>query len=199
MPADDGDRTPRIKGGVIKDPRDWMRTAYGPAAYKSALSKLTREEQTLIDGPILAGSWYPLAPWDKLHTAMMEEARAQQNHTANQFNMKKMREAGSATLRGIYKFMLGLMSPESTVSKAVIIYNRAYSEGRCEIVTNVRGKVVLRFVDASPAFRTSLTNNLPSGIMFLLEMNGAKFVDGRISRDDVVNGKLIFEVTVTYE
>jgi hypothetical protein len=95
--------------------------------------------------------------------------------------------------------MIGLMSPEATISKSLILYNRAYSEGHCEIVENRRGKAVVRYCDASPAFRVSLTNNLPSGLMFLLELSGAKYVDGRISRDEVVSGKLVFETTVTYE
>jgi hypothetical protein len=199
MPADDGDRTPRIKGGVIKDPRDWMRTAYGPEAYRNALAKLAPEDRRLIDGTLLAGSWYPLPVWDTLHAAMMEEARTRQGHSDTEFNMRKMREGGSNTLRSIYKFMIGLMSPHGAISKALILYNRAYSEGHCEIVENRPGKAVVRYCDAPPAFRVTLTNNLPSGLMFLLEMNGAKHVDGRINRDEIVNGKLVFEVTVTYQ
>jgi hypothetical protein len=46
----------KIKGAVIKDPRDWMRTAYGADAYRAALEKLPEAERALIDGPLLAGS-----------------------------------------------------------------------------------------------------------------------------------------------
>jgi len=34
--------------------------------------------------------------------------------------------------------------------------------------------------------------------VFILEQSGAKQVDARISRDEIVGGKLLFEVTVTY-
>ncbi len=190
---------PKIKGAVIKDPRDWMRTAYGGDAYEAALSKLSAPEGAIVDGTILAGSWYPIEPWDRFQAAMRAEALARKGHNDLQFSMRNMREAGSAIVRGVYKFLLGLLSAESAVSKCVILYNRAYSEGHCEVVANDKGRAVLRYCDASPAFRTNLRHNFVTGVMFVLELNGAKGVDGRISRDEIVDGKLVFEVTVTYQ
>ncbi len=143
-------KEPSIKGAVIKDPRDWMRSAYGPEAYQAALAKLSADERAFVDGPLLAGSWYPIAPWDRFQEAMREEALARRAHTELQFNMRNMREAGSAIVRGIYKLLLGLMSPQSAVDKVVIIYSRVYSEGHCEIVKNERGQAILRYCDASP-------------------------------------------------
>jgi hypothetical protein len=189
---------PKIKGALIKDPRDWMRTAYGPEAYQAALSRLSADDRAIVDGPILGGSWYPIAPWDRFQAAMRAEARERRGHSDLQFNMRNMREAGSSIVRGVYKFVLGLMSAESAVSKCVIIFNRAYSEGHCELVTNEKGRATLRYCDASPAFRTNLTNNFGTSVMFVLELNGAKNVNGRVSRDEIVNGKLNFEVTITY-
>jgi hypothetical protein len=188
----------KIKGAVIKDPRDWMRTAYGPDAYQAALSKLSEADRAFVDGPILAGSWYPIEAWDRFQAAMRAEALARRGHNDLQFAMRNMREAGSVIVRGIYKFLLGLVSPESAVGKFVVVYNRVYSEGHCEIVRNEPGQIVLRYCDASPVFRANLTHNFLSSAMFILELNGAKDVDGRISRDEVVAGKIVFEVTVTY-
>lgn len=189
---------PRIKGAVIKDPRDWMRTAYGPEAYQAALQTLSADQRAFVDGSILASSWYPLAAWDAFQAAMREEARSRRGHTDLQFDMRNMREAGSVILRGIYKFVLVLLKPQGVVDKATILYNRAYSEGHCEVVTNELGRAVLRYCDCSPAFRTNLKHNFLSGVMFLVELKGAKYVDGLVSRDEVVDGKLVFEITVTY-
>jgi hypothetical protein len=190
---------PKIKGAVIKDPRDWMRTAYGAEAYQAALAKLSEADRAFVDGPILAGSWYPIEPWDRFQAAMRSEALIRRGHNDLQFSMRNMREAGSVIVRGVYKFLLGLLSAESAVDKCVILYNRAYSEGRCEMVSNEKGRATLRYADASPAFRTNLKHNFLSGVMFVLELNGAKGVDGRISRDEVVDGKLVFEISVTYQ
>ena len=127
MPSDNG---PKIRGAVIKDARDWMRTAYGPDAYKDALAALSAEERVIVDGPILTSEWYPLPAWDKLQA---DSRRA-----------------------------------------------------------------VVRYSGASSAFRTSLINNFPSGLLFLLELNGAKNIDARISRDEIVDDKLVLEVTVLF-
>jgi hypothetical protein len=187
----------KIKGAVIKDPRDWMRTAYGPEAYESALGKLSDEDRAFVDGAILAGSFYPVEPWDRFQAAMRIEALAR-GHNDLQFSMRNMREAGSKIVKGIYKFLLGLLSPESAMEKFVLVYNRVYSEGHCELVTSEKGHVVLRYCDCSPIFRTNLTHNFLASAMFILEMNRAKDIDGRISRDEIVDGKLVFEVTLTY-
>jgi|HubBroStandDraft_6_1064221.scaffolds.fasta_scaffold77468_3 hypothetical protein len=192
------DSGPRIKGSVIKSPRDWMRTSYGPEAYESALATLSPDERRLVDGPILAGSWFSLPVWDRFQAAMREEARVRRGHSDMQFNARNMREAGSRTVRTIYKFLLGMMSAKTTIEKSLILYNRVYSEGHFDAVENEVGRAVLRYSDASPAFRTNVTHNFPSGIMYLLEQCGAKRVDAHISRDQVVGGKLVFEVTVTY-
>lgn len=198
MAAMQGTGEPRIKGAVIKDPRDWMRTAYGPEAYQAALAKLTESERALVDGPILAGSWYPIEVWDRFQAAMRTEALSRRGHNALQFSMRNMREAGSVIVRSIYKFLLGLVSPESAVGKFVVVYNRVYSEGRCEIVANEPGRVVLRYCDCAPVFRTNLTHNFLSSAIFILELNGAAGIDGHISRDEEVNGKLVFEVALSY-
>ncbi len=175
-----------------------MRTAYGPEAYQGALAKLSDEDRAFVDGTILAGSFYPVEPWDRFQAAMRAEALERRGHDDLQFSMRNMREAGSKIVKGIYKFLLGMLSPESAMGKFVVVYNRVYSDGHCELVSCDAGRVVLRYCDASPAFRTNLTHNFLASAMFILEMNGAKDIDGSITRDEVEDGKLCFEVTLTY-
>jgi hypothetical protein len=187
----------KIKGAVIKAPRDWMRTVYGADAYQRALSTLTPEERDFVDGTILASSYYPLAGWDRFQAAMRREA-AERGESDLQFNMRNMREAGSSIVRGVYKFILGLMSPQRVVDKAALIYSRTYSEGQCEVVANEPGRAVLRYCKCSPALRPNLVNNFPTSLVFVLELNGAKGADATITRDEIVDGKLVFETTITY-
>jgi hypothetical protein len=188
----------RIRGSVIRDPRDWARNAYGPEAYQAALGKLSPVERTFVEGPILAGSWYPIAAWDRFLAAMRAEAKARRGHSEHEFNMRNMRESGPAIARGAYKIVLGLFRPQSVIEKSAIVFNRAYSEGRCEVVRNESGEAVVRYRDASPAFRTNLRHNFMTGLMFVLELNGVKNISARITRDEVVDDKMVLEVTVTY-
>jgi hypothetical protein len=183
---------------MVKDARDWARSAYGPNAYQNALRKLSADERALIDGPVLAGAWYPLELWDRFLAAMRVEARAANGETEDQFDARIMRDAGSAILKSLYKFVLGLLSPKSVIDKVTLVWNRAYNEGRCEVVENVPGRGVLRYAGASPAFRTTLVHHFGSAIAMVLELNRAKDVEVRVSRDEVVDGKLVYDVTVTY-
>ncbi len=139
------DSGPRIKGSVIKSPRDWMRTAYGPEAYESALSTLPPPTSAgSSTGPILAGAWFSLPVWDRFQAAMREEARVRRGHSDMQYNARNMREAGSRTVRTIYKFLLGMMSAKTTIEKSLILYNRVYSEGHFDAIENEVGRAVLR-------------------------------------------------------
>lgn len=190
---------PSIKGAFIKDPRNWMRGAYGEEAYRSALAKLPADEQAMIDGLILPGSWYPIAVWDRFQEAMRGEALAREGQTAAVFNARNMREAGSSIVRGVYKFVLALMSPESAIDKATMLYNRCYNEGSCEIPENGPGRAVARYKGCSPAFRTNLVNNFGPGFVFLLETSGLSNIEARTTRDEVVGGKLTYDVTLTYK
>ncbi len=195
-PSDSG---PMIKGAFMKDARNWARTAYGADAYQSALAKLSDAERALVDGLILPGSWYPLAAWDRFLDAMRAEAAARRGESEVVFDMRNMREAGgSIVVKSIYKVLLNLVGPTTAVERGIQIYNRAYSEGRCEIVENVRGRAVVRYVDAGPALLHNLSHHLPTAIVWVLEQSGVQEVVPTITRSDVVDGKLRFEVAVTY-
>ena len=193
------DAGPKIKGAFMKDARNWARTAYGADAYQSALAKLSEPERELVNGLILPGAWYPIAGWDRFLDAMRAEASARKGDSERVFDMRNMREAGgSIVVKSIYKILLNLVGPTSAIDKAVQIYNRAYSEGRCEIIENVRGRAVVRYVDATPALLKNLSHHLPTAMVWVLEQSGAQEATPTITRNDVAGGTLVFEVSVTY-
>ena len=98
---------------------------------------------------------------------------------ARRDRVRNMREAGgSIVVKSIYKVLLNLIGPTTAIDRAVQIYNRAYSEGRCEIIENARGRAVVRYVDGRPSSGCS----------------------SRTARTTwLVSGKLMFEVSVTYD
>jgi hypothetical protein len=188
-----------IKGAFMKDARNWARIAYGADAYQSALAKLSDADRALVNGLIVPAAWYPLAGWDRFLDAMRAEAAARRGESALVFDMRNMREAGgSIVVKSIYKVLLHLVGPTTAIEKAVQIYNRAYNGGRCEIVENVRGRAVIRYLDGSPALLNNLSHHLPTAIVWVLEQGGAHDAVPTITRSDVVGGKLVFEVSVTY-
>jgi hypothetical protein len=188
-----------IRGAFMKDARNWCRTAYGADAYQTALSKLGDADRTIIDGLILPGSWYPIAVWDRFLDAMRGEAAARRGESEFTFDLRNMREAGgSIVVKTVYKMLLSLVGATTAIDRTVQIFNRAFNEGQAEVVENVRGRAVVRYRDASPAFLDNLSHHLPTALVWVLEMNGARDVSVRITRNDVIDGKLAFDVTATY-
>jgi hypothetical protein len=190
---------PTIKGAFMKDARNWARTAYGADAYQSALAKLSDAERAVVHGLILPGAWYPLAVWDRFLDAMRAEAAARKGDSEFVFDMRNMREAGgSIVVKSVYKVLLHLVGPTTALDRGIQIFNRAFSEGRCELVENVRGRAVARYLDGSAALLNNLSHHLPTAMVWLLEQSGATDAAPTITRRDVIGGKLVFEVSVTY-
>ncbi len=187
-----------IRGAFMKDARNWTRTAYGSDAYQRALATLSDEDRAIVDGLILPGAWYPIATWDRFLDAMRAEA-SRRGDSETTFDMRNMREAGgSIVVKTVYKVLLSLVGTTTAVDRAMQIFNRAYNQGRVEIVENVRGRAVVRYRDGGEAFRSNLSHHMPTAMLWVLEQNGAREPVARITRSDVVDGKLTFEVTVTY-
>ena len=195
-PTDTG---PMIRGAFVKDARNWARTAYGSEAYERALAKLPEADRAVIGGLILPSGWYPLGAWDRFLDAMRAEASARAGDTEFTFDMRNMREAGgSVVVKTVYKVILSLVGATTAIDRAAQLFNRAFSEGRCEVVENTRGRAVVRYVDGSPALRNNLSHHLPTALVWVLEQNGARDAEAKITRNDVVDRKLVFEVAVTY-
>jgi hypothetical protein len=187
-----------IKGAFIKDARNWTRTAYGADAYQAALAKLSDADRALVNGIILPGTWYPIASWDRFLKAMRAEAAARRGDSELAFDLRNMRESGGPVVKSIYKIILNLVGPTTAIDRAIGLFNRAFSEGRCEIVENVRGRALVRYLDGSPELLENLSHHLPTALIWVLEENGARDPVPTITRRDVISGKLFFEVTVTY-
>ena len=109
-----------------------------------------------------------------------------------------MREAGSKIVKGVSETLLGMMSPESAMGKFVLVFNRVYSDGHCasELRAEARRPALLR---RQPRVSNEPHAQLPQQRDVHPRDERAKGIDGRISRDEVVDGKLLFEVTVTYD
>jgi hypothetical protein len=188
----------RIRGAFIKDQRDWLRTAYGSDAYKAALSKLSPAHRAVVHGTIRAEDLYPVQAWDSFQVHMRAEAQKRQGLGNHDFAMRCMREAGLTIVRPAVRLLLALRSPERVVEKSVARCNRMYDQGHCEVVVNEGGRAVLRYCDCPPILRTSLRNGFLASLLFALELAGARALEGRVSRDDLVDGKLVFEIEVRY-
>ena len=73
------------------------------------------------------------------------------------------------------------------------------ARGRLELVENEPGRCVFRFTDRDGAFRANVTDHLPPGVTLLLEKNGARRIESRVTLDELSADGLTVEVTTTYD
>jgi hypothetical protein len=189
---------PMLRGSVIKDPRDWMRGEYGEAAYQSGLKSLSQEHRRIIDGQILASSWYPLAAWDSFNTQLRVEAKRLKGESELDFDLRVVRESGSRIAKTTYKFILALMSPQTLVSRIPTLYRRFHSHGLFELVSNEPGKFVIRCADGHEEMRENLVHYFSTGVLLALELGRVPNPQVAITRNEIDHHGLQFEVTGTY-
>jgi hypothetical protein len=188
-----------LRGSVIKDPRDWMRDEYGEGAYQVALSSLVPEERAIIGGQILASSWYPLGAWDRFNTKLREEAKRMKGLSELEFDLRVMRESGSRLAKTTYKFILSFLSAENLVSKIPMVYRRFHSHGRFEVVANEPGSFVIGCLDGHVEMRENLTHYFGTGCLLVMELGGVRGPQVSITRNEITEDGLQFEVTGTYQ
>jgi hypothetical protein len=186
-----------LKGSVMRDPRDWVRAAYGEESYQKSLATLNDAERKIVDGQLLASAWYPIGAWDHFLAAARAEAKRTKSESEDAFDMRNMREAGSKVTRTVYKFMLGLLKPKSVIDRVPSLLQRIYSVGTFAIVTNDPGRAVLRYSGA-PEMQENLSHMFASCVHFLLELNGAANIERTVVRNTIDGGQLVFEIEVRY-
>lgn len=189
----------KLRGAVMNEARQTIRREWGDALYERALGRLTEGDREIIEGPLLASSFYPVITWDRFLDAAFLEASRETGVTREQFYDKLVQLGGGRLLQALYKMFLGIMSP-STVAKIIpSFWMRLYTSGRLELLENRPGRCVLRFTDRSDAFRANVTDHLPPGVKLLLEKNGARQIESRVTLDELSVDGLIVEVTTTYQ
>lgn len=192
-------RDEKLRGAVMNEARGTIRREWGDGVYERALGRLTDADRDLIDGPLLASSFYPVATWDRFLDAAFVEASRETGVTREQFYEKLVQLGGGRLLQALYKMFLGIMSP-TTVAKLIPgFWMRLYTSGRLELVENEPGRCVFRFTDRDGAFRANVTDHLPPGVTLLLEKNGARQIESRVTLDELSNDGLTVEVTTTYD
>jgi hypothetical protein len=136
--------------------------------------------------------------WDRFLAEVYKRVEPLTGESVEEFDMRNVREAGSTTLTTVYKFIVGLMSATTVMSKLPTMYGKVYSPGRFSILVNQPGRAVLACHDALPEMRGNVTRFYPVGARRVLEMNGVRDIRTRTLRDEVTFGQYAFEFEITY-
>lgn len=188
-----------IKGSTVRDARKWIRDTFGEKFYQEALASLPPEQRApFAEDIVLASSWYSLAAWNKILATSRQLAKARRGISEDEFNARNVNEAGSATLRTLYKFVLGLASPESVLERVPRLYAGLFqARGRFDAEVT-RGHAILGVYDAHPELAESCRHHYLTGCRQILGMNGVKDARYSVVRDERGPESGCFEFEVIY-
>lgn len=180
----DHPQTPHLRGFTVSNTIQWARNTYGDPVLQRAIERLEDEDRRLFQRSIMSMSWYPIEAWDRFLAALYEEIRAVSGEDDETLDRRNVREGGGAVMRTIYRFFFAFMEPVSTLSRLNTTFPRVYSHGRSEHVENRLGLNINRCT-VPKEMRGNITRVMRHGLVYILEMVGAKEVVVEVSRDEV--------------
>jgi hypothetical protein len=183
----------QVKGGVLIDAMSLRKARLGEKEHFRLLGLLDPETKKIFQGRLISTEWYPLDAWvDFIEVDVRELWKG---------NPKGLIEASEKViekqLRGIYRFLIKLGSPESIIKRLTVI-NSTYLKG-IEVQPTIvaPGKAVIRYRGLEKRHKV-IEYTFIGFYRKALEISGAKNFEASITTS-IADGKGYFELTVTWD
>jgi hypothetical protein len=162
---------PRAKGLAFRTFLNTLEAIRGKETYNAALTAMPREMvEALRYGKLIASGWYPL-DW---YNAMLKAIVSTSNE-GDRVIREIGREAIRADLKGIYKLVFKVLSPETLYSVSSRIFSSYFDTGKAEPLEIRKGYVRIRWTGCTGFDRQTWIVVFSAGEM-LLEFAGASNV-----------------------
>jgi hypothetical protein len=132
----------QIKGSVIKETINQIKSRSGEEAFQKILGLLDQETRTIFENEVFSSTWYPLG----LFTRFLEvEIRVLAD------GKEEMVTRGSEAvierqLRGIYKAFVKLGSPEFVIKRIAAVHATYFQGVPIEVQLQGHSKAVVRYI-----------------------------------------------------
>jgi len=134
----------RVKGTVIIPSVEYIKNKYGESTFQKVVSRTSPASQKVLNGRILASSWYDVDVIVEYLTAAEALLKGKDPHIVD--NLGKA--SADYAARGVYKVFLMVTSPTKVIHMSPHIWAKYYSFGKMEIVENSDGSATLHLVDS---------------------------------------------------
>lgn len=184
----------KVKGAAISIIPEFIKETFGENKYQEWFDKLPEESKKIFSGMILKNDWYNiddsyLKPLqllcDLFYNGSMEGIRAGGIYSANK------------SLRGLYKFLVRMGSPEFFLNKAATVSSTYYKDSKAKFVSDGKGAgriIVTDFVGMHRIVEERQMSWVKRG----LELSGAKNVTISTTKS-LATGDDCTELSVTWE
>ena len=122
---------PMVKATPVNSLANYIRQQLGDQRTNEIAAGLTPGATHWFSGHLMAHEQVPLAAVNELTTRAAEAAA----RPLPEFAHAAGRHAAEQGLRSVYKFIMVLMSPESVLKTAPLMWKKVYDTGRMEVST----------------------------------------------------------------
>jgi hypothetical protein len=167
----------RVKGVNFKTLLSTLARIHGQQSVDATLSLLPPEiEEALRLGAVVASGWYPIDWYRALHVAI---------HTACSGGLELSRQLGRESsiddFRGIYRYLLKVISSEVLVAQAPRVFQMYFKGGEVMMTDSSRCAGVLDF-RGWHGFDKAIWADVTGGVEGILVARGAAAVRQRVLR-----------------
>ena len=158
----------QVKGTAVVASVRYVRERFGEAALRRVLGPLPTDERLVLEGGILASSWYPMPLFLHFMQEVERQLATQELHV-----IRRMGQASAEYgIKGVYKVFFKLGSPEFIIGRAARVFGSYYDTGRIVVAESRAGRAVLDLsgFEGAPQFCERILGWMEKTV----EMAGAK-------------------------
>jgi hypothetical protein len=166
----------RISGTIVLDHRAAYEKLIGRDVMRAAIEELA-EDRRREYLECLAVSWVRISTT----VAIIEAAGRLSGRDPFELNAEATRMAAEKIFNGVWRVLLRLTSDEALVTRAPVIYARAYDTGKLTAVVRAPGRAELTLV-GWPDIHPTIVGSIAIGTETVLRLAGRKNVAASILR-----------------
>jgi hypothetical protein len=161
-------KEPHAKGINFRGTIASARRLLGPATIEKVIARLPAELGRQVEkNSFVTGSWYPLADYRLLHTAILQATGGGADLTR-----AISRDAALDDFRGIFKVLTFVLTPEWIMRRTPVIWHKYFDVGKVAVEA-AHGWASAHWTEAV-GFDRVLWNDVIGGSTGVLEVCGAK-------------------------
>ena len=159
----------QVKGTAVGASVRFVSERFGELGLEGVLSALPEEDRLLLEGGVLASSWYPMP----VFLRFMEEAEKQLGAQEPDLVRHMGRASADYGVKTVYKIFFKIGSPEFIIGRAARVFSSYYDTGELVILETRAGRCLAElkgFEGGAPQF----CERIFGWMQRTLELAGAK-------------------------
>lgn len=190
--------TPQVRGTIVASSIEWMRSAYGEKLFDETISHLSPEDRAIFSRKVLSSGWYPLPLWERFLDARDRAVKDLLGEDPVSFNAKAIRGTGGWLIQRIYRFILSWLEPPTALARMPLLMSKILPQVKVAILRNESGLFVAQFSGPRSIHSYLRRYYVPNGVIYLLELVGAKESFAEISLERKTEESFLCELSVSY-